>query len=134
MNKLTAHLIFGLLDVAAVAACYHVFAEWNQITQAIAVNSNQVTFQNHFVFYVLMIILPVIHGLTLFSWQDNAKKWANRGLIAAFLILLGIAFLLDMHMEDRLLTAEYRYCEARSEVMTFSEFKTYVRDDIPCSD
>ncbi|MCK5229230.1 MAG: hypothetical protein KAR13_03130 [Desulfobulbaceae bacterium] len=133
MNKNTAHIIIGILDVAAVAACYYVFTQWQQIDQLINVNSESITVQNYLCLYTLMVAVPVTHVLALFQWQGTAKNWANRLLLSFFLLVLVGALSLDVYLKDKILNAGYHYCANRSAGMTFSEFKTYLRGDKQCS-
>lgn len=132
MNKVTAHSILAVFDIAALAACYYVFTEWRSIDELISIGSNSVSMQSHLGFYLLSIMVPVVHILTLFKWPESAKKLGNLFLVALFVLLMVGAFTLDSSLEDKLLSAGYHYCTEQSEAMTFSEFKTYVKDTSQC--
>lgn len=132
MNKLTAHLVLAALDIAALAACYYVVTEWSSINQLITDGSESITMQSHLSFYALLIMVPIIHIMTLFKWQESTKKWSNRLLVALFLLFITGAYTLDSHLENSLLSAGYHYCTEQSETMTFSEFRTYIKDNKKC--
>ncbi|MCP4117881.1 MAG: hypothetical protein GY737_21265 [Desulfobacteraceae bacterium] len=134
MNNTTAHIILGFFDVAALGACYYVFTQWNTIDQQIIGSAESITFQNLIGFYTMMIVVPVTHILSLFQWQGTAKKWANRFLIFFFMLMIVGGFTLSLSFKNKLLNAGYRYCASQSERMTLSEFKTYLREDMKCSD
>jgi len=132
MNKLTAHLVLAALDIAALAACYYVVSEWSRINQMISDASESITMQSHLGFYTLLIMIPIIHLSTLIKWQDSAKKWGNRMLIALFLLFITGAYTLGSHLEDKLLSSGYHYCAEQSKTMTFSEFRTFLKDNKKC--
>lgn len=134
MNKVTAHLVFAALDIAALAACVYVFTEWRGIDRLISASSDSISVQSHLGFYALMIMVPVTHILALLKWQAPVKKWVSRFLVALFLLLIVGAFNLGSYIEDKLLTAGYHYCAEQSETMTFSEFRTYLKENIQCSE
>ena len=134
MNKVRAHIILCFFDIGAIAACYYVFAKWNNIVQQINVSIESITLQSPIGLYLLIVVVPVIHVLSLFRWKGAAEIWANRFLIFSFLFMLVGAFYLSSCFDNKLVTAGYRYCASQSERMTFSEFKTYVRGDLKCSD
>jgi hypothetical protein len=134
MNKLTAHIILGVLDIGALVACFYVFTEWNDIAQQINVAVDRIVVQNLIGLYTMMIVVPVTHVLSLFQWQEIWKRWINRFLMFFFLLVVIGAFSLSYYFENKLLTGGYRYCAKQSEMMTFSKFKTYIREDLTCSD
>lgn len=132
MNKASAHIVLAVFDIAALAACYYVFTEWKSISELISANSNNVSMQSHFGFYALLIMVPTIHIMTAFQWPNYVKKWCNLLLVAQLLLLTASAFSLDLFLEDKLRSAGYHYCPSQSEVMSFSEFKTYFKDNSSC--
>ncbi|MEJ2621932.1 MAG: hypothetical protein P8163_17265 [Candidatus Thiodiazotropha sp.] len=132
MNRATAHFVLGILDVAALYACYYVFDEWAYIGEQIENRVEQISIQAYFGLYALMALIPLIHALSFFSWKDGARKWLSRSLIALLILLFINAFVLESRIKARLSDAGYHYCQALSEQMTFSEFSTYLSDHIPC--
>ncbi len=134
MNKTSAHIVLAVFDIAALAACYYVFTEWKNIGELISTNSNSVSMQSHFGFYAILIMVPTVHAMSVFRWPDYVKKWCNRLLVAQLLLLTASAFALDLCLEDKLRSAGYHYCPMQSEAMSFSEFKTYRKDNSSCSE
>lgn len=132
MKKVTARLVLAVLDIAALAACYYVVTELSRINQLTSDGPDSVTMQSHLGFYVLLIMMPIIHLSTLFKWRASANKWGNRLLITLFLLLIIGAYTLDSQLQDKLLSAGYHYCAEQSETMTFSEFRTYLKDNEKC--
>jgi hypothetical protein len=132
MNRATAHFVLGILDIAALYACYYVFDTWAQIGEQIENKVEQISIQAYFGLYGLVVLIPFIHILSLFNWKDRVKQWLSRSLVALLLLLFINAFALESIMKSRLIDAGYHYCHALSEQMTFSEFSTYLEDHIPC--
>ncbi|MCP4343367.1 MAG: hypothetical protein GY799_31945 [Desulfobulbaceae bacterium] len=133
MNKVTAHLVIAVLDLAALLACYFVVSEWQSIEKQLALGAEGITFQSYFGVYGLLLIVPLTHIVVLFKWQGAVRKWVNRFLVTVFLVMGGTVFILNSYLENKIITAGYLYCQQQSEMMTFSNFKTYLREDIPCS-
>jgi hypothetical protein len=132
MNRTTAHFVLGILDVAALYACYYVFDEWAYIGEQIENKVEQISMQSYFGLYALMALIPLVHALSFFNWKGGAQKWFSRSLIAVFFMLFINAFVLESRIKIRLSDAGYHYCQALSEQMTFSEFSTYLSDHISC--
>lgn len=134
MNKTTAHIIVGLADIAAVASCYYAFIEWMSVTQAINTESESISVQSYFGLYILIILVPIIHITSLIQWNSFTTKLINGSLIILFLLMLFGVILLDSHINNKLKNAGFHYCDKQSVMMTFSEFRTYLKENIPCID
>jgi len=132
MNKVTAHAILGVFDIAAIAACLYVFSEWENVNELLDQNTGRLSVQSNLSFYGLMIMVPVTHLLTLFKWQKVIEKWGNRFLVALLLSLVVGAFIMDSYLENKILAAGYQYCASQSEAMTFSEYRTYIKGNNEC--
>ncbi|SDU36878.1 hypothetical protein SAMN05216210_3410 [Halopseudomonas salegens] len=132
MNKITAHLVLGLFDVAAVAACVYVFSSWTNIDGQLSQNVDSLSVSSNLNLAGLMVIVPVTHSMALFNWKESIQKWGNRCLIGLFLFLLVGAFIMDSYLESKILAAGYEYCAGQSEKMTFSEYRTYVGENRAC--
>jgi hypothetical protein len=133
MNKITAHATLAIADIASLAACYYVYVEWENLKRQILTASDIIRIQDGMGVYVATLIVPVIHMATFFEWQRAAKRWGNRILIL-FLFLFGFGvFTLGDIFERKLEAVGYRYCFEKSEMMTFSEFKAYVKVGAQCS-
>jgi hypothetical protein len=93
---------------------------------------NPISFQAYFGLYALVALVPIIHLFSQFNWKDRTRQWLNRSLDALLLLLFINAFVLEAQLKNRLSHAGYRYCQALSEQMTFSEFSTYLDQNLPC--
>lgn len=132
MNKRTAHYVLGIIDVASIYAGYHVLDEWTRIGNQIESKADQISIQAYFGLYALAALVPMIHAFSLFNLKDKAKQWLNRSLITLLLVLIINAFVLESQLKGMLTDAGYRYCQELSEHITFSEFNTYLSDNLPC--
>jgi hypothetical protein len=134
MKKKTAHTIMLLFDAATLAACYYAFSEWQDIHQSIKIEAQTITVQSPFGIYILMLMMPIIHGLTLIDWRGSLKKWINRLIISIFLLMVVGLFFLNSYIDKKIVGSGYIYCAKQSEFMTFSKFNTYVREKALCTD
>ena len=133
MNKKTAHWVFGILDVAALFACYYVAIEWNQINKLIAIDSSSISIQQNFQFMLLIILLPVTHAISFLQSLEIVKRRGSVILIILFVFVFVSAFFVGLHLETKLQTSGYSYCAEQSEPMTFSEFRIYLNAGSECN-
>jgi hypothetical protein len=134
MNKKTAHLIIGIFDLAAIAACYYVFYRVGVIHHSINSDVKVIELQRPIGLYLLLLIVPVVHVLGLFRFSQKILKFVNISAIFCFLLLLVAGLYADRVLESQILKAGYQYCPTRSSGGAFSEFRVYLHDGIQCSD
>jgi apolipoprotein N-acyltransferase len=131
MNRTIAHTIMGAFDFLALAACYHVVSQWSSIHRQINAGVAGITYQSMFGLYALTLIVPVAHASSLVHWKGTAKKWANRILVAVLVATFTGALATEYLMQSAIREAGYHYCEVKSERLTVSIFKTYVKGQCP---
>lgn len=134
MNKATAHAVLGVFDIAAIGACYHVVNRWFTINDQLTSGVAAVTVQTPLGLLLLMAIVPLVHLTTLLKPSEQAKKWLNIILVALFVVLVFVGFAFDNRLVSKIENTGYQYCPQHSDSMTFSEFKTYLKEGEPCSD
>jgi glucan phosphoethanolaminetransferase (alkaline phosphatase superfamily) len=133
MNKPIAHIVILFFDLAAMGCCYFVFYEFNFIKEQISASAEVITYQNIFGLYALTIMVPVIHVTALIKWgRAVKKKWGNFFLVSAFVLLLISVFIFNLLVKNMIIESGYRYCPEKSQQMSFSTFKTYIKDTHPC--
>lgn len=132
MNKTTAHIILGGIDIAALGACYYVFSEYHAVEYQLATGVGSFFIQRPLGLYLLIVVAPIVHTVSFFDRLTQTKKWVNYALIIVFLIIVSIGIIVDIRLEARILESGYYYCPSKSQTMRLSEFKAYLRKDLPC--
>jgi hypothetical protein len=134
MNKATAHAVLGAFDIAAIGACYYVVNQWSTIDGQLTSGVAAVTVQTPLGLLLLLAIVPLVHLTTLLKPSEQTKKWLNGTLVMLFVIFIFMGFVFDNRLASKIEAAGYQYCPQQSDSMTFSEFKTYLKEGEPCSD
>lgn len=128
MNKLTAHCILALFDLAALAACYMLFAELSHIQDAISQLEKDITLQSPVGIYLLCLIIPLLHTISVFKLQSSLQRILNYLLCIVFGLLVCGSVGLGYWIEHNLTQAGYQHCATQDQTMTFSTFKTFAID------
>lgn len=132
MGKLRAHIILSLFDIATLFVLYHLFSEWNRISDSILLSENNIRIQKPLGLYLLLLVIPLIHLTSLINVPKTYNRLANYALSGVFLLIIVFSFYLDVRIESRLINAGYSYCKNKSENMRFSEFKVFLKDRNQC--
>ena len=132
MNKATAHATLLVFDCASLFAVYHYLNIWITIEYQITNNAKTISMQNYASVYLLLAMVPIIHFSSLAKLQGKIKAWANRFIITIFFALLLICYFSNRTLEKKIIESGYTYCPSKSQIMTFSEFKAYLKDSEIC--
>lgn len=124
MNKLTAHCILALFDLAALAACYLLFAELSQIQYAI-LQQQDIRIQSPVGLYLLCLIIPLVHIISLFKLPASTQRILNYLLCIIFAFLVCASVGLAYWLEHKLTMTGYQHCAKQDKTMSFSTFKTF---------
>lgn len=132
MNKTIAHIILSLIDVAALFACYYVYSEYREITNQLHESVDKVMIQKPLGLYAVLIVMPVLHGISIFKITKNRAKLANNSFIVFFILLVASAFIFDSRLDKKITQSGYYYCDELSESMRMSQFRTYIKEGMAC--
>ena len=132
MNKSVAHIILLLVDAAALFACYYVCSEYENVIREINTFTDSIILQKPLGLYSVLIMVPVLHGVSLLSITEEKSKLLNRSVVIFFLILVVSAFVFDAWLENKIINSGYYYCNEGSESMRMSEFRLYLREGQEC--
>lgn len=138
MNKPVAHSILALFDLAAIGAAYYALSQRELILSLVHSQSATIQYQSLLGFYFLLLLVPVIHGISLVeAWvplKQAIKKVISYGLVSALVAAVVAAVLFSQSIESRLLSSGYHYCPENSEAFTFSTYQSFVRELEQCAD
>jgi hypothetical protein len=133
MNKLSAHIVIGIFDLLALYGAYYVYEQWHELSLLIADQVGRVEIQSGLGVYLILLIIPVTHLVSVINWPERVKGLINKALITT-LILLGIlAYFVSVKFTEKINQADYFYCEKASKDMTFSEFRIFTKTEILCT-
>ncbi len=133
MNKITANIVLGFFDVAAILACVYAFFEWNTLYENMHSGAQVISYQAYFGVYFMTSMLPVIHVISLFKFKLVSGRIVNYSLVSVFVLLLVLVVLIEHYLRLDLDLKDYLYCSEKSNFMTFSEFKVYIKEGVSCS-
>ena len=77
MNKITANIVLGFFDVAAILACVYAFFEWNTLYENMHSGAQVISYQAYFGVYFMTSMLPVIHVISLFKFKLVSGRIVN---------------------------------------------------------
>lgn len=132
MNKTRAHLLLGVFDLAALAACWWAWSELHQLSLAVSAAVQPIQVQRPVGLLAVAVMVPVVHGICSIPWRG---KWSGRA--GAVLVVLGTLTLsgvwwVDAAVEKRLIAAEYHRCPGKTRQMTVSKFETWAYEREQC--
>lgn len=132
MSKPAAHLVLLVFDALAILALYYVIDVWREIHHLIDGGVKSIGYQNRFSFLLLLGFVPVVHLFSFIAWRQQFQSLGNGLLLGLFAVLLMAAFYLNGQIKNDLMANGYEDCVNLGIVMTFSEFKTYMKFDSAC--
>ena len=138
MQKSVAHAILALFDIAALGAAYYAITQRELALSLAESQAATIQYQSVLGFYLLLLLVPLIHGVALFEafkpLQHNIKKVLNYCLVGALALSIAGAVMFTRSIDARLALSGYQYCELKSESLTFSTYKFFVREPEQCAD
>lgn len=134
MNKSVAHSVLIIIDLAAIYACFYVYSAYSDITQLIDNSAESITIQKPTGLYIVLIMVPIVHGTGFFNIPKRFHKIANSVLVILFALMVFTGVYIDSDLERKIVKSGYTLCESMTEQFRVSEFVTYLRDSKKCTE
>lgn len=114
MNKFRAHIILGVFDIAAFFGAYTAYKHASGMLSSIRLGSESISFESSTFYYLLALIIPVLHCTSLFNKRIKTKLSTlifNVCLAFATLAILSSKYIIATKIESVLSNTGYIPCE-----------------------
>ena len=116
MNQKQAHFTLGAFDIAAFFSCIWLYQNLGQVIQHINANTSIVVFESSQIYYLLLLIIPIIHAVVLVSKStSNVSKWVKRYqlgiLVISAVALITSKYIIQYTIAEKINNNDYVLCQ-----------------------